>query len=168
MPDDAGAPRAALDLRELLATLDRHHVDYTIIGGVAVQVHGHRRTTKDLDVIPAPDHENLEHLHAALTELDGRPRDIPGGPIPTTQQLANAAIVAPLTTRHGELHILRDVPGAPAYAALRERALVIDFGGVTLAIAGLDDLIAMKRASGRPADLRDIAVLTAIDRAGDR
>lgn len=80
-----------------------------------------------------------------------------------TEQLATAAIVPPLTTRHGELRILRDVPGAPAYAALRKRALVIDFAGIPLAIAGLDDLIAMKRASGRPVDVRDIAALTADD-----
>ena len=48
---------------------------------------------------------------------------------------------------------------------LRARALVVELNGVPLAIAGLDDVIAMKRASGRPADLRDIAVLTALEGA---
>jgi len=166
----SGEPRpssAALDLRELLATLDRHAVDHTVIGGVAVQVHGHRRTTKDLDVIPAPDHENLRRLAAALTDLDARPRDIPGAPIPTIEQLSAAAVVPPLTTRHGELRILRDAPGAPTYPDLRARALVIELDGIALAIAGLDDLIAMKRASGRPADLRDIAALAAIDNSDE-
>ena len=158
-----GPPSAALDLDELLATLHRHGVDYTIIGGVAVQVHGHRRTTRDLDVIPAPGHENLTRLHAALVALEGRPRDIPGAATPTVEQLATAAIVPPLTTGHGELHVLRDVPGAPAYADLRARAIVVELNGIPLAIAGLDDVIAMKRASGRPADLRDIAALTALD-----
>ncbi len=167
MPGDADSPSAVLDLRALLATLHRHAVEYTIIGGVAVQVHGHRRTTKDLDLIPAADQQNLHRLRAALIELDARPRDIPAGPVPTTEQLAAAAIVPPLTTRHGELHILRDVPGAPSYAELRAHALVIDLDGLALAIAGLDDLIAMKRASGRPADLRDIDVLTAIERRAD-
>jgi hypothetical protein len=159
-------PATALDLRELLATLARHAVDYTVIGGVAVQVHGHRRTTKDLDVIAAPDPRNLVRLGAALQELGARPRDIPGAAAPTVEQLQTAAIVPPLTTRHGELHILRDVPGAPPYAELRANALVIEFDGITLAIAGLDDLIAMKRASGRPSDIRDIATLTAIDDDG--
>jgi hypothetical protein len=159
-------PDAALDLRELLATLHRHAVEYTVIGGVAVQVHGHRRTTKDLDVIPDPDATNLARLAAALAELEARPRDIPRAGAPTTQQLETAAIVPPLTTRHGELHILRDVPGAPPYADLRARALVLQLGGISLAIAGLDDLIAMKRAAGRPADIRDIAALLAIDAGG--
>ena len=160
-----GPPSAALDLRELLRTLHRHAVDFTIVGGVAVQVHGHRRTTKDLDLIPAPDPGNIERLAAALQELQARPRDLPRAAAPTIEQLTTAAIVPPLTTRHGELHILRDVPGAPAYADLRARALVLELNGIPLAIAGLDDVIAMKRASGRPADISDIAVLTALERA---
>lgn len=158
-----GPPSAALDLDLLLATLHRHAIDYTVIGGVAVQVHGHRRTTKELDVVPAPAEENLTRLAACLHELQARPRDHPATGAPTVQQLATAAIVPPLTTLHGELHILRDVPGAPAYVELRARALVVELNGMRLAVAGLDDLIAMKRASGRPADLRDIAVLTALD-----
>jgi len=146
-----------------MATLHRHGIDFTIIGGVAVQVHGHRRTTKDLDLIPAPTHDNLKRLNAALVELGARPRDIPGAGPPTVQQLASAAIVPPLTTRHGELHILRDVPGAPSYEDLRARALVIELNDIPVAIAGIDDIIAMKRAGGRPADLSDIAVLTAVN-----
>jgi predicted nucleotidyltransferase len=160
-----GPPSAALDLNQMLATLHRHAIDYTIIGGVAVQVHGHRRTTKDLDVIPAPARENLERLAAALYELQARPRDLPGASPPTVEQLATAAIVPPLTTRHGELHILRDVPGAPAYDDLRAQAIVIELNGIPLAVAGLDDVISMKRASGRPSDIRDLAVLTAISGA---
>jgi hypothetical protein len=163
---EAKAP--AFDLRALLETLDRHAVEYTVIGGVAVQVHGHRRTTMDLDLVPAPEIRNLERLAAALAELGARPRDIPGAGVPTIEQLATAAIVPPLTTRHGELHVLRDVPGAPPYAELRSRALVIDLDGISIAIAGLDDLLAMKRATGRPPDIRDIAALTAIDDAGGR
>lgn len=154
-------PAAPLDLRELLATLHRHEVEYTVIGGVAVQVHGHRRTTKDLDVIPDPERPNLERLAHALEELGAHPRDLPGG-APTAEHLASAPVVPPLTTEHGELHILRDVPGAPPYDQLRNRALMIEFGGIALAVAGLDDLIAMKRASGRPGDDRDVAALTAL------
>jgi hypothetical protein len=158
-------PAVAFDLRALLATLQAHRVDYTVIGGVAVQVHGHRRTTKDLDVVAAPDPENLKRLAEALADLEARPRDVPGGP-PSADHLAAAPVVPPLTTAHGELHILRDVPGAPPYAELRSRALVIDLDGLTVAVAGLDDLIAMKRASGRPGDERDIAALLADPHGG--
>lgn len=159
-----GAPTAPFDLSAMLATLHRHGVDYTVIGGVAVQVHGHRRTTKDLDVIASPDRQNLARLAAGLAALHARPRDVPGG-APTADHLAAAPVVSPLTTDHGELHILRDVPGAPAYADLRARALVIELDGIAVPCAGLDDLVAMKRASGRPADVRDIAALLADDDA---
>jgi hypothetical protein len=156
-----GPPTHALDLRQLLAILEQHAVEYTVIGGIAVQVHGHRRTTKDLDVIPSPETDNLQRLSAALQALAAVPRGMPGNHAPTVEQLEAAAIVPPLTTRHGELHVLRDVPGAPPYGDLRSRALVVDLDGLAIAIAGLDDLIAMKRASARPSDLRDIAALVA-------
>lgn len=125
-----------------------------------MQVHGHRRTTKDLDVVARPDRENLERLAAALAELRARPRDA-AGDAPSAGHLAAAPVVAPLTTIHGELHILRDVPGAPAYSELRGRALVVELDGIAVPIAGLDDLISMNRASGRPGDERDIAALLA-------
>jgi len=153
-------PERPLDLTRLLEILADHGVEYTVIGGVAAQVHGHRRTTRDLDVIPDPRPENLRRLAAALAELDAHPRDLPGGP--PDDQLAAAPVVPPLTTRHGQLHILNAVPGAAPYDQLRARALVVDLDGLQITIVGLDDLISMKRAAGRPSDLADLAVLTAV------
>jgi predicted nucleotidyltransferase len=43
---------------------------------------------------------------------------------------------------------------------LRDAALVVEIDGIEVAIASLDDLIRMKRASARPSDLEDIAALT--------
>lgn len=149
------------DLNELFAALDA--VDYTIIGGVAVQVHGHGRTTLDLDVIPSPEPDNLARLAAALVSLDARPLGTPGGGPPSQEQLAVAAIVPPLATRHGTLHIHNEVPGAPPYATLNRRALKLELDGRRLAFASLDDLIAMKRATARPQDLEDLAALTGDD-----
>jgi len=72
--------------------------------------------------------------------------------------------VPPLSTRHGELHVLNEVPGATAYAAMRERALSTDLDGIALRIVGVDDLIRMKQAAGRPSDLEDIAAIAAVAR----
>jgi len=157
-----------LDLGELIAVLARHGVDYVVIGGVATQVHGHRRTTMDLDVTPDPDPENLHRLGAALVELEARPRGAAseGAEISVSdpERLAIAAIVPPLLTRHGQIHILKDPKGARGFDEMRERALVVDLDGTEVAIVSLDDLIRMKRAAGRPGDLDDIAVLTEVER----
>jgi hypothetical protein len=56
--------------------------------------------------------------------------------------------------------LTNDVPGAGDYHDLRARAVEATAAGVTVVVAGLDDLIRMKRASGRPQDLRDIANLS--------
>jgi hypothetical protein len=64
------------------------------------------------------------------------------------------------TTPHGAIDVLHDAPGAPPYEELRARALEIRLGDMNIAIAGLDDLINMKRASAGRVDLEDIAALT--------
>lgn len=159
-----------LDLAELIAALARHGVEYIVIGGVATQVHGHRRTTMDLDVTPEPSPENLRRLGAALVELEARPRDAVAGEaeilVSDPECLAVAAIVPPLLTRHGQLHVLKEPKGARGFDEMRGRALVVDLDGNEVAIAALDDLIRMKRAAGRPADIDDIAALTEIERQG--
>jgi hypothetical protein len=159
------ASERPLDLRELFRVLAEHEVDYLVIGGVAAQVHGRRRTTKDLDVTPAPDPENFQRLADALVALDAHPVQLgPCAPAPTAEQLRLAPIVPPLTTRHGELHVLNEVPGATAYAGMRTRALVIDLDGIAMRIVGVDDLIRMKQTTARPGDIEDIEALTSIAR----
>jgi hypothetical protein len=154
-----------LNLIELFRVLAEHGVDYLVIGGVAAQVHGRRRTTKALDVTPAPDPENFERLAVALAALDAHPTELgPSAPAPTAEQLRVAPVVPPLTTRHGEIHILNEVPGAGAYAGMRTRALRTDLDGIAIPIVGVDDLIRMKRAVGRSSDLEDIEALTTVAR----
>ena len=165
--DEMGA-EGPLDISKLIAVLAGHGVDYVVIGGVAAQVHGHRRTTMDLDLTPDPDPENLRRLGAALTELEARPVDsmVEEGenPVADPERLAIAAIVPPLHTRHGQIHILKEPKGARPFDQMRQVALVVDLDGNDVAIVSLDDLIRMKRAAGRPGDLDDIATLAEVER----
>ena len=113
---DEGRPERPLDIAKLIEVLARHEIDYVVIGGVATQVHGHRRTTMDLDLTPDPDPENLRRLGAALAELEARPLEPQleqaEVPVADPERLAIAAIVPPLLTRHGQIHILREPKGA--------------------------------------------------------
>jgi hypothetical protein len=147
-----------LDARVILDVLDRHDVDYVVIGGVAVQAHGHTRTTQDLDLVPSPEPANLERLTAALTELRARPVGA-ARPQPTRLRLPATGTLE-LDTDAGGVDVHLSPPGAAPYDELKARGLTIPLGDVQLHVAGLDDLIAMKRASGRPIDRGDIVALT--------
>lgn len=151
-----------LDPARIFATLDRHGVDYLTIGGFAVIAHGYVRATADVDVVARQDHENSARLAAAFRELHARLRGVDADLLeidPTDPAtLANGASFT-LDTDAGPLDYLNDVPGAGDYDALRARAVEVTAAGVTVRVVGLDDLIRMKRASGRPQDLRDIANL---------
>lgn len=65
-----------------------------------------------------------------------------------------------LDTDAGGIDVHFRPPGAAPYADLRRRALKLDVLGLTVAVAGKDDLIAMKRALGRPIDRGDVIALT--------
>jgi predicted nucleotidyltransferase len=147
-----------LDPVAILEALDRHRVQYVLIGGLAVQAHGHVRTTQDVDVFPLRDPRNLEHLAAGLAELGARPAAGHAG-TPTAKALAEAATHV-LETPAGGLDVHFDPPGAAPWRDVRARALVLEIAGAHVPVAGLDDVIAMKRASGRPIDRGDILALT--------
>jgi hypothetical protein len=149
-----------LDAERILAVLAAHDVDYVIVGGLAVQAHGHVRTTIDIDVYPAPQPENLRRLAAALNELKARALNAGSVGIEIDAAMLSRAKLWQFDTLHGAIDVLHDAPGAPPYDELRERALEIDLGEIRLAVAGRDDLIRMKRASARPVDLEDVAALT--------
>ena len=152
------------DPARILATLAQHAVDFVVIGGLATVAHGSRRTTRDIDVVVAPDNDNLARLEAALARL-GAVQLVEGAaerPIEPAD-IAMVGLGATLHTRSpaGRLDIVGAPAGAAPYPQLRKRSMTSRVGGVETRIAGLDDLIAMKRAAGRRLDLQDIADLTA-------
>lgn len=155
-----------LDAARILQALFEHEVSYIVIGGLAVQAHGHTRTTQDIDLVPDRDPRNLGRLADALHALGARPAG-------THRAWARSRLLRSLTSSEvvsldadvGGVDVHLRPPGAAGYDELRARALVIEVAGVTVAIAGRDDLIAMKRASGRPIDRGDIIALTAPERS---
>lgn len=159
------------DPRRIFEIFGRHAVDYVVIGGIAVIAHGHTRNTRDVDFMAAAGAGNLRHLAAALRELGARLSGVDahllGIDVYDPKVLGSGANFT-LETAAGGLDYFSEVPGAAPYERLRERALVVDLGGLAIRVAGRDDLIRMKQAAGRPQDLGDIAALTARDGRSDR
>lgn len=162
-----GEPEHPLDAERILRALAEHGVDYVLIGGLAVQTHGHVRTTNDADLIPAPEPENLERLAAALRSLDARALN-PGHEDATVDaRLLPRATLWQFDTPDGGIDVMHEVPGGRPFAELRDRALPVQLGDIEVPVVDLDDLIQMKLARGRPVDLEDVAALTDEDAASD-
>jgi hypothetical protein len=151
------------DPRRIFAALDAHHVEYVVVGGLAVQVHGHVRMTNDIDLIAAPNRENMRRLADALNELGAKVLNEGSEGTTIDARMLPRATLWQFATAAGDIDVLHDAPGAASFEELRARALEVPLGGLRIPFAGRDDLISMKRASGRPVDLGDVAALTEPD-----
>lgn len=149
-----------LDAERILRVLDEYDVEYVLIGGLAVQTHGHVRTTNDADLIPAPDPANLERLASALRALDARVLNPGQEGTEVDAKMLPRATIWQFTTRDGGIDVMHEVPGGRSYSELSDRALHVRLGNVGVPVVGLDDLIQMKLARGRTVDLADVAALT--------
>jgi predicted nucleotidyltransferase len=156
---------AEYDARELLRRLTTRGVDFVVIGGVAMILHGSARLTRDLDIIFAPDDGNLHALGRVLADSNARLREV-GDEVPFVADgatLRNVQLLT-LTTDAGWIDVHRTVDGAPSYGKLRAAAERMDLGGFSVLVASLDDMLAMKRTAGRPLDQVDVETLEAIKR----
>jgi hypothetical protein len=155
--------RPSLRLRPLLELLDRHAVDFIVVGGIAGIVHGSAHPTFDFDVVYARDDRNLQRMASALAELGvtlrGAPPDPPFEPDARTLAAGcNFTFVSEL----GSFDILGDAAGMRDYAAMRADAKLENLWGFSVRVASMDDLIRMKRAAGRPKDKAMAEELTAL------
>lgn len=151
--------------RELFLALARHEVEYVTVGGVAIQAHGAQRFTRDLDVAIAASKENLDRLAAALAEVDAR---ILGPDGERSRSVPSAAMLGSgdqwhLITSYGRLDVLVLPAHLGPFADMRARAHEVPLSDVSVPIAHRDDLLKMKRASGRPQDLADVRWLESLD-----
>ena len=155
-------------LAELLRRLVAEGVDFVVIGGIAAIAHGSSRLTRDLDIAYARDEANLEALGSVLTGLDAKlfqvNEEVPF--VADAATLANVQLLT-LTTTAGRLDVMTQPSGAPPYEVLRSRANRERVASVSVLVASVDDLISMKRASGRNKDLGDIDELEAIKRLSE-
>lgn len=149
-----------LDAQRIFDELARHKVDFVLVGGLAAQTHGNTRMTNDVDVIPAPDPENLARLADALHALEARVLNPGHEGIGIDASMLPRATIWQFATPHGNIDVLHEAPGASPYVELRRRALVIALAAARVPVVGLDDLIRMKLARGRPVDRADVAALT--------
>jgi len=144
-------------------TLNRHGVRYVLIGGFAGKLLGSTILTVDVDVCYARDRANLERLAAALRELHATLRDAPDSlPFRLDADTLARGDAFTFVTDAGDLDILGTPAGSSGYEELARNATELDLGEVRVPVAALEDLMAMKRASGRARDRAHLEVPAAL------
>ena len=150
-PSDPADPK--LDLGSLLGALNKHGVDFVVIGGVAGLAQGSAYPTYDLDVAYARDRANLERLVEALRDLDVTLRGAPANlPFPLDVKTLENGASFTFDTVYGKFDILGDAAGSGGYDSLRKKAVLTVVAGSEVRVASIDHLIAMKRSANRPKD----------------
>lgn len=137
---------SVVELRGLIAELDAllaaARLDYAIIGGVAVSLHGQRARTRDVDVLVAGDPAALEALGKLAVERGWRPERLGHWHLRLWRDRLYADVVlAEVELQHATIHHAR-------------RARIAD---VEVPVAAPEHLCALKLLARRPRDLRDVA-----------
>lgn len=153
----------------LLHVLHEHQVAFIAIGGIAAIAHGSPSLTRDLDVCYERSRDNLQALARALQSvhatLRGAPPDIPFKLDARTLEMGDHFT---FSTDLGDFDCLGIPSGTNGYGDLFANAVEVESDGVKILVAGLDDLIRMKRAAGRPRDRAEIEILGALRDVVDR
>jgi hypothetical protein len=140
-------------LQDVFESFERHEVRYLVIGGIAAVLHGVPRATFDLDILIDATPDNADRLLAALLEAG----------------LGTAALTSAGEVLANEITIFRDrvridvqtsTPGL-TFGEAWGRRKTVEFQRCRFHIVSREDLIASKRASGRPVDLEDVRSLEA-------
>lgn len=141
------------DFSDLLHIFNTHNVKYLVIGGYAVVQYGEPRFTKDLDVFISTNTENADAVYKALKEF--------GAPLAglTSKDFSEEGFFFQMGVPPIRVDILMGIPGVD-FDECWNRRMEVDFEGLRVVFISKQDLIASKRAAGRPQDLIDADLLS--------
>ena len=138
-------------LKSVFASFASHDVRYVIIGGVAAILHGVPRSTFDLDILIDPTRANAERLLAALADAG-----LGTASLTTVDELLSNVIT--VFQDRVRIDVQTATPGIK-FDQVWERKVTMTFEGQSFFVLSKDDVVASKRAAGRPVDLQDARLL---------
>lgn len=159
-----------LDPVGILKLLVDEGVRFVVVGGIAGALHGSTTLTADLDILYDRETANLDRLAAALAGLGAVRRDLPTGvKAPVDARALRNGTNFLLSTDRGDLDCIAETPsGAFTFSQVVPTAERMEIGrGLVVPVASLDELIRMKRATGRPKDRIEVETLAALRSARD-
>ena len=140
--------------KEFLILLNKYEVEYIVIGGYAVAIHGYVRATGDADIWVNPTLENADKmltvmLHFGFGEYDFKLEDF---------LVTNETGFVSFGDEPFKIEILTKTFGVTFLEAYQHRKTV-EIDGINVNFMGFDDLITNKKALSREKDLNDLANL---------
>ena len=136
------------DFVEMLSALSDERVEYLLVGAHALAVHGHVRTTGDMDVWIRPTASNAERAWRALARFGAPLGDLEAA------ELAQGGLVFQIGVAPNRIDVLTSIEGVTFEAAWPNRHM-LRLEGLEVPVLGRSDLLRNKRAAGRPQDLAD-------------
>lgn len=136
--------------KNICAQLNRHKVEYLVIGGVAVIAHGYPRSTGDVDFWYRPTTENYLNLLTAFKDLGADISDLEKLVFDPRKSFLRIPALGIKT------EFFPQVKGETKFTDAFKRAKIFNLEGVSIAIIGYNDLIKIKKDTNRPKDLGDI------------
>ena len=140
------------DFSDMLSALSAAGADYLVVGAHAVGVHAEPRATGDLDVWVRIDDANADRVLTALRTFGAPLFDL------CKVDLLTPGTVFQIGLPPARIDLLTQISGVTFEEAWTRR-VAVPIEGLTVPVIGRDDLIANKRASGRPKDLADLLML---------
>lgn len=153
--------------RALFKAMNDADIRYLIVGGVAVNLHGYRRFTGDIDILLMLDPENLEKMTELMRQMQYVER-LPvhlqelSDPQKIQRFLEQKGMTAYTFLADAEERIDIDVLAAASlqFADYDQRKVMLDIDEtIKVPVVSLDDLIAFKKEADRAKDREDLAAL---------
>lgn len=138
----------------LCELLNRHDVEYLIVGSEALAFHGVPRYSLDFDLYLRPHRANLFRAKSALQEFGFAERITELDP----EVWARTRQTLRLGDPPFRIDLLLQLSGVD-YEPVSRAANAGHYGEVPVRFITRDDLIVNKRAAGRPKDLADVSAL---------
>ncbi len=148
------------NFRKVLTLLYDAEVDFIVIGGVAMNVHGSAYITFDLDICYSRSPVSIRRLCLALTPIHPRLRGAPNDlPFHLDEKTVTSGLNFTLATDLGDLDLLGEVKGIGVYEDVLKLSVKNETYGFPCNVLSIPGLIQSKRAAGRKKDLDAVAEL---------
>ena len=147
-----------------LRALVGESVEFVLVGGAAMALHGSAHLTRDLDFAYARSKQNADRLARAILPHHPRLRNASSAvPFRFDSETILRGSNFALSTDLGDLNFFAEVPGLGNYDAVCRASLAMSINGLDCLVLSLAGLIRAKKAAGRPGDLYVLPELEALE-----